>query len=220
MHALPRQHASHSDKKTISISSEKDSCSSALTQKGEEPQRGLPYPERALDLGNAGGDRSSPSPTRPPDPCAIPAISIAAVPQQQWDQNREITGTHSLERARRERNVLQRGKHNQPFFSRELTARAALRRHAAHNDIRSQYVYANNMLVQLLYESSSTPPCPPPRRKTGGASPSLRGEETAVAGFRSQRAGAGSDGKEEDRDSPVFIPASVVKSTDLDTIRY
>ncbi len=41
------------------------------------------------------------------------------------------------------------------FFSRELTARAAFRRHAAHNDIRSQYAYANNMLVQLLYESSS-----------------------------------------------------------------
>ncbi len=29
----------------------------------------LPNPERALDLGNAGGDRASPFPTRLPDPC-------------------------------------------------------------------------------------------------------------------------------------------------------
>ncbi len=106
--------------------------------------------------------------------------------------------THSSERARRECNALQRGKHNQPFFSREL------RRHAAHNDIRSQYAYANNM----LYESSSTPPCPPPRRKTGGASPSLRGEETAGRASDPRERALDLMGKEEDRDSPVFIPAT------------
>ncbi len=41
------------------------------------------YPERALDLGNTGGNRANPSPTRPPDLCAIPVISLTAVPQQQ-----------------------------------------------------------------------------------------------------------------------------------------
>ncbi len=51
-------------------------------------------PERALDLGNTGGNRANPSPTRPPDLCAIPVISLAAVPQQQRD--REIIGTDTL----------------------------------------------------------------------------------------------------------------------------
>ncbi len=30
------------------------------------------YPERALDLGNTGGNRANPSPTRPPDLCCDP----------------------------------------------------------------------------------------------------------------------------------------------------
>ncbi len=52
------------------------------------------YPDRALDLGNTGGNRANPSPTRPPDLCAIPVISLAAVPQQQRD--REIIGADTL----------------------------------------------------------------------------------------------------------------------------
>ncbi len=52
------------------------------------------YPERALDLGNTGGNRANPSPTRPPDLCAIPVISLAAVPQQQRDW--EIIGADTL----------------------------------------------------------------------------------------------------------------------------
>ncbi len=52
------------------------------------------YPERALDLGNTGGNRANPSPTRPPDLCAIPVISLTAVPQQQ--RNWEIIGADTL----------------------------------------------------------------------------------------------------------------------------
>ncbi len=51
-------------------------------------------PERALDLGNTGGNRANPSPTCPPDLYAIPVISLAAVPQQQRD--REIIGADTL----------------------------------------------------------------------------------------------------------------------------
>ncbi len=50
--------------------------------------------EQKLDLGNTGGNRANPSPTRPPDLCAIPVISLAAVPQQQRD--REIIGADTL----------------------------------------------------------------------------------------------------------------------------
>ncbi len=52
------------------------------------------YPERALDLGNTGGNRANPSPTRPPDLCAIPVISLTVVPQQQRDW--EIIGADTL----------------------------------------------------------------------------------------------------------------------------
>ncbi len=52
------------------------------------------YPERVLDLGNTGGNRANPSPTRPPDLCAIPVISLTAVPQQQRDC--EIIGADTL----------------------------------------------------------------------------------------------------------------------------
>ncbi len=41
-----------------------------------------PQDVRALDLGKRCGDRANPSPTRPPDLYAIPAISLATVPQQ------------------------------------------------------------------------------------------------------------------------------------------
>ncbi len=132
------------------------------------------------------------------------------MPQQQRDQNREITGTDTLLGAcpAGAQRIAAGKAQSAFFFSRELTARAALRRHAAHNDIRSQYAYANNMLVQLLYESSSTPPCPSPRRKTGGASPSLRGEETTGRASDPRERALDLMGKEEDRDSPVFIPAT------------
>ncbi len=74
MHALPWQN-------NINLHREKLLQISVLSLKGEELQRSLP-PEGELDLGNAGGDRASPSLSRPPDPWAIPVISIATVPQQ------------------------------------------------------------------------------------------------------------------------------------------
>ncbi len=46
--------------------------------------------------GSAGGERASPSPTRPLDPCASPAISIAAMPQQQRDWIRKIPSTDTF----------------------------------------------------------------------------------------------------------------------------
>ncbi len=45
-------------------------------------------------MGNTGGNRANPSPTRPPDLCAIPVISLTAVPQQQRDW--EIIGADTL----------------------------------------------------------------------------------------------------------------------------
>ncbi len=39
------------------------------------------------------------------------------------------------------------------------------------------------------------PPCPPPRKRTGGASSPFSGGKNRGAGFQSQKAGAGSDGK-------------------------
>ncbi len=62
---------------------------SARSLKGEELQLRLP-PRESARPGETGGNRANPSPTRPPDLCAIPVISLAAVPQQQRD--REIIG--------------------------------------------------------------------------------------------------------------------------------
>ncbi len=81
MRALPRQHA-------------RNCCRLAHSHsRGKNYSLGF-RPERALDLGNTGGNRANPSPTRPPDLCAIPVISLAAVPQQQRD--REIIGADTL----------------------------------------------------------------------------------------------------------------------------
>ncbi len=89
-----------------------------------------------------------------------------------------------------------------PFF-RKLTAWAPLHRNASHKDIRSQYACANNMLVQLLYESSST------------SSTSTSEEEDSRRVEPSLRRGRGEPeraldlvGKEEDRGSPVSIPST------------
>ncbi len=64
--------------------------------------------------------------------------------------------TRSSERARWERNICSREKHNQPPFSLELTARAPLRKNTAHNDILAHNMLVQTILVQLLYESSAT----------------------------------------------------------------
>ncbi len=67
MHALPRQHTSHSDKKQYQ-SLRRKIAAAARSHKGGRTAAWASVPERALDLGNAGGDRASPSLTRPPDP--------------------------------------------------------------------------------------------------------------------------------------------------------
>ncbi len=92
MHALPRQHASHSEKNNINFLW-RENCSARFR------------PEKTLDLGNAGGNRASPSPTCSSDPYAIPVISIAAVPQQWRDRTaRSYARIHFSDRARRECN--------------------------------------------------------------------------------------------------------------------
>ncbi len=57
--------------------------------------------------------------------------------------------------------------------------------------INSQHACANVRFVKIHRHS----PCPPPRKKTGGASSPFSGGKNRGAGFRSQKAGAGSDGK-------------------------
>ncbi len=49
----------------------------------------------------------------------------------------------------------------------------------------------------LLYKAHRHPPRPPPRRKAGGPSSPLSEGKNCRAGFRTQRAGVGSDGKRE-----------------------
>ncbi len=53
------------------------------------------------------------------------------------------------------------------------------------------------MRVQSLrfVKAHRRPPCLPPRKKTGGASSPFSEGKNHGAGFRSQRAGAGSEGK-------------------------
>ncbi len=59
------------------------------------------------------------------------------------------------------------------------------------------FIFIHNVLVQTLIfaKAYQRPPRPPPRKKTGGASSPFSGGRIAGAGFRSPRAGAGSDGK-------------------------
>ncbi len=99
MHVLPLQNTSHSGyKNKISLLGEK--INHELSLKG-----GRPHPERALNLGNAGGDRASPSPTHSPDPCFNPRnlnrhrASAAAGPDH------GITGTDTILGAGAEQNV-------------------------------------------------------------------------------------------------------------------
>ncbi len=57
--------------------------------------------------------------------------------------------------------------------------------------IYSQHACANVRFVKIHRH----PPCPPPQKKTGGASSPFSGGKKRGAGFRTQKAGAGSDGK-------------------------
>ncbi len=57
--------------------------------------------------------------------------------------------------------------------------------------IYSQHACANVRFVKIHRHL----PCPPPRKRTGGASSPFSGGKNRGAGFRSQKAGAGSDGK-------------------------
>ncbi len=66
-----------------------------------------------------------------------------------------------------------------------------------------QHACANVRFVKIHRH----PTCPPLWKKTGRASSPFSGGKNRGAGFRSQKAGAGSDGKEEDRGSPVLIPS-------------
>ncbi len=79
--------------KQINLLGEKLLQISALSLKGEELQLRLP-PRESARPGETGGNRANPSPTRPPGLCAIPVISLAAVPQQQ--RGREIIGADTL----------------------------------------------------------------------------------------------------------------------------
>ncbi len=83
MHALPRQHASHSDKKQYQSPRRKIAAAARSHTKGGRSAARTSEPRESA--------RASLSPTRPPDPCVIPAISIVAVSQQQRDWNREST---------------------------------------------------------------------------------------------------------------------------------
>ncbi len=92
--------------KQINLLGEKLLQISALSLKGKNYSLGF-RPGRALDLGNTGGNRANPSPTRPPDLCAPRDLtrrgaSAAAGPRDHRPR------THSSERARREHNALQR----------------------------------------------------------------------------------------------------------------
>ncbi len=93
-----------------------------------------------------------------------------------------------------------------PFFL-ELTSRALLPRNAAHNDICSQYACANNMLVQLLYESSSTSSTSTSEEEDSRSIvPFLQGEKNMGRASDPRERALDLVGKEEDRGSPVSIP--------------
>ncbi len=83
----------------------------ALTQKrgGKGPQRRLPNPERALDLRNAGGDRASPSPTRPPE-------SMCDPPRSKSPPCLSSSGT--------DRDHTRKASYNEPLNDRNATARS------------------------------------------------------------------------------------------------
>ncbi len=125
-------------------------------------------PERALDLGNAGGNRASPSPTRPPDPCAIPVFSIGKT---------RSAPPFFLERAECASSAPQIS-----FFSITLFY-----------FILFYIIFIHNMRVRTL--AHRRPPFPPPRKKTGRASSPFSEGKNRRAGFRSQRVGVGSEGK-------------------------
>ncbi len=58
------------------------------------------------------------------------------------------------------------------------------------------FLLIHNTLVQTyVLKIHRHPPCLPPRKKTDGASTIFSGGKNRGAGFRSQKAGAGSDGK-------------------------
>ncbi len=184
MHALPQQYASHSDIKTIQISLDKNCCSAGFRH------------ERALDLGNAGGNRESPSLTRPPDPCAIPTISIAATPRSVPSESGMYCSGEKL---------------NQPllfFLERADCASSAPRTFCClewSNDIRLQYACANNKLCESSSTSSMSTSSEEDRQSVD---PFLWREETAGRASDPREGTLDLMRKEEDRGSPVFIPSS------------
>ncbi len=86
MRTLPRQRASRSEQNNLGF-----------------------RPGRALDLGNTGGNRANPSPTRPPDLCAPRDLTRRGAFFFQQQRDREIIGADTLLGAcPREHNALQR----------------------------------------------------------------------------------------------------------------
>ncbi len=94
---------------------------------------------------------------------------------------------------------MQRGKHDQPLlsFSRELSVlRAPLPRDVSLYNFILFYIYSRHAYANIHFvKTHRHPRCPPPRKRTGGASSPFSGGKNRSAGFRSQRVGAGSDGK-------------------------
>ncbi len=94
---------------------------------------------------------------------------------------------------------MQWGKHDQPLlsFSRELSVlRAPVPRYVSLYNFILFYIYLQHACANInLVKTHRHPPCPPPRKRTGEASSHFSGGKNHEAGFRSQRAGAGTDGK-------------------------
>ncbi len=85
---------------------------------------------------------------------------------------------------------------NISFFSQESCTRAVRSADrflsiALFVFIYSQHACANVHFVKIHLH----PPCPPPRKRTGEALSPFSGGKNRGAGFRSQKVGAGSDGK-------------------------
>ncbi len=202
------QHASYSVIKTITISSEKDSCRSALSLKGGRTTVRAYEPWECARSVQVEIGRAHLQPVLQIHVRSLRSQSMPCLSSSGTGTTRSQAWTHSSERARQKRNFSSREKHNQPpSFFLELTERALLSRNSAHNDIRSQYACANNMLVQLLYESLSTSSTSTSLEEDRwSVKPSLRGEETAGRTSNLRERVLDLVGKEEDRGSPVSIP--------------
>ncbi len=80
-----------------------------------------------------------------------------------------------------------------PSSQGELSVRNPLPRHV----FLFFFIFIHNMLVQTLHfvKAHRRPPCSPSQKKTGGSSSPFSGGKNCGVGFRSQRAGAGSEEK-------------------------